>query len=287
MIYSDILTKTEQVRDRLVSAINSKGGSLAANASLNQCAEAVTALPEGGGGEVARTLPGQIFYASFASDSEYAESGQPLKKINNPQFVIEDGIQCVNIYDAGFQIDYPLFYGKNPFTISFWGKYSSVNSEDENVDVIFQGDASGYGRMGVTFLSGKFSVSNMQDWTSSPTVTSDLFHHYVVTYDRKYRLFIDNLFVAESSYEFNLNLPRNYTLIGYNMVYTLKRNFYLANMRIFTRVLSAGEISTLYKEFQSATGSGGDDGGSGESGGGEGGGSSIYTGDLRRFTEPQ
>ena len=50
MIYSDILTKTEQVRDRLVSAINSKGGSLVSNASLNQCADAITALPEGGGG---------------------------------------------------------------------------------------------------------------------------------------------------------------------------------------------------------------------------------------------
>ena len=276
MIYSDILTKTEQVRDRLVSAINSKGGSLVSNASLNQCADAVTNLPEGGGGEVARTLPGQIFHASFASDSEYAESGQPLKKINTPQFVVEDGIQCVNIYDAGFQIDYPLFYGKNPFTISFWGKDSSANSEDENFDVIFQGDAGGYGRMNVTFLAGKFSVSNMSDWTSAPTVTSDSFHHYVVTYDQKYHLFEDNLPVAESSYEFNLNLPRNPTLIGYNSEYTEKRNFYLANMKVFTRVLSSEEIAQLYSEFKSATGSGGDDGGSGESGGG----SSIYTGDL-------
>ena len=248
MIYSDILTKTEQVRDRLVSAINSKGGSLVSNASLNQCAEAITALPEGGTGGGSE-IPGQIFHASFAEDSEYAESGQPLKKINTPQFVVEDGIQCVNIYDAGFQIDYPLFYGKNPFTISFWGKDSSANNEDENFDVIFQGDAGGYGRMNVTFLAGKFSVSNMSDWTSAPTVTSDSFHHYVVTYDQKYHLFEDNLPVAESSYEFNLNLPRNPTLIGYNSEYTEKRNFYLANMKIFTRVLSADEISTLYDEF--------------------------------------
>lgn len=207
MALSNILNDLSGARDALVTAINEKGGSLAATATLRQCAEAVTNLPEGGGGEVSGTLPGQIFYASFASDSEYAESGQPLKKINTPQFVVEDGIQCVNIYDAGFQIDYPLFYGKNPFTISFWGKDSSANSEDENVDVIFHGDSSGYGRMNITYLAGKFSVSNMSDWTSSTQSTSDLFHHYVVTYDRKYHLFIDNLLVAESSYEFNLNLP--------------------------------------------------------------------------------
>ncbi len=126
---------------------------------------------------------------------------------------MEDGIQCVNIYDAGFQIDYPLFCGGNPFTISFWGKDSSANSEVESIDMIFQGDSSGYGRMNITYLSGKFKISNLKDWTSSPTVTSDSFHHYVVTYDQKYHLFTDNLPVAESSYEFNLNLPRNPTMI--------------------------------------------------------------------------
>lgn len=250
MALSNILNDLSGARDALVTAINEKGGSLAATATLRQCAEAVTNLPEGGGGEGAGTLPGQIFYASFASDSEYAENGQPLKKINTPQFVVEDGIQCVNIYDAGFQIDYPLFCGGNPFTISFWGKDSSANSEVESIDVIFQGDAGGYGRMNITYLSGKFSVSNLKDWTSSPTVTSDSFHHYVVTYDRKYHLFTDNLPVAESSYEFNLNLPRNPTMIGYNTVSTFKRNFYLANLKIFTRVLSSEEIAQLYGEFQ-------------------------------------
>ncbi len=250
MALSNILNDLSGARDALVMAINEKGGSLAATATLRQCAEAVTNLPEGGGGEVSGTLLGQIFYASFASDSEYAESGQPLKKINTPQFVVEDGIQCVNIYDAGFQIDYPLFCGGNPFTISFWGKDSSANSEGEDFDVLYQGDSSGYGRMNITFRSGKFSISNLQDWTSSPTVTSDSFHHYVVTYDQKYHLFTDNLPVAESSYEFNLNLPRNPTMIGYNSEYTVKRNFYLANLKIFTRVLSSEEIAQLYGEFQ-------------------------------------
>lgn len=247
MLYNDVLKKTIAARDAIVSAIIERGGTVDSNATLIQCSKAIRSLVT----STTKPAPsGQIFHALFAEDSEYAESGQPLKKINTPQFVVEDGIQCVNIYDAGFQIDYPLFSGKNPFTISFWGKYSSANSEDENVDVIFQGDAGGYGRMDVCYLAGKFSVSNMSDWTSAPTVTSDLFHHYVVTYDRKYHLFTDNLLVAESSYEFNLNLPRNPTMIGYNSEYTAKRNFYLANMKVFTRVLSSEEIAQLYDEFQ-------------------------------------
>ena len=250
MALSDILNNLSGARDSLVTAINGKGGSLAAAATLRECVEAVKNLTAGGGATPAESIPGQLFYASLAADSEYAESGQPLTKIGTPQFVVEDGIPCMNLYDAGLRIDYPLFSEKNPFTISFWGKDSSVNSEDSTVDVIFQGDSGGYGRMNVTYQDGKFKVSNMQDWTSSDQSTSDLFHHYVVTYDRKYHLFIDNLLVAESSYEFNLNLPRNYTLIGYNMEYTAKRNFYLANLKIFTRVLSSEEIAQLYGEFQ-------------------------------------
>lgn len=33
------------------------------------------------------------------------------------------------------------------------------------------------------------------------------------------------------------------------MEYTAKRNFYLANLKIFTRVLSSEEIAQLYGEF--------------------------------------
>lgn len=280
MIYSDILTKTEQVRDRLVSAINSKGGSLAANASLNQCADAVTNLPEGGTGGGAE-IPGQIFYASFAEDSEYAESGQPLVKIGTLVFSTVDGIPCVRLGEGGFQVDYPLFTGDKPFTISYWGK--CVTENDPGPLTVHQGQFSVNRAIFVTHNAGNFHASNSNGFRFTTAIVSEkfVFHHYLVTYDqKKFRLFVDNEQLAESDSEFSLNIPRDPFYIGYNSQSINTNQFYLANMRIFTRVLSAGEISTLYEEFRRATGSGGDDGGSGESGGGEGGGSSIYTGDL-------
>lgn len=51
MALSDVLNNLTGARDALVTAINGKGGSVAASATLRQCAEAVTALPEGGGTE--------------------------------------------------------------------------------------------------------------------------------------------------------------------------------------------------------------------------------------------
>ena len=252
MIYSDILTKTEQVRDRLVSAINSKGGSLAANASLNQCAEAVTALPEGGGGEVTGTLPGQIFHASFAEDSEYAESGQIMTKIGTPQFVMEDGVSCVNLQNVVFQVDYPIFSNGHPFTISYWGKRPEQESS-RNPCVLGQGVFRGYGVISIIHNSSGFNVSNAQFWTECPVADPTIFHHYVITYDSRYKMFVDGEKLAESETEFTLDIQSKPTYIGTDDGDDTSARgaiFYLANLKIFTRVLSSEEIAQLYGEFQ-------------------------------------
>lgn len=47
MALNDILTSMDGARDALVTAINAKGGSLADNATLYQCAEAVGSLSGG------------------------------------------------------------------------------------------------------------------------------------------------------------------------------------------------------------------------------------------------
>lgn len=51
MALSDILTSMDGARDALVTAINAKGGSLADNATLHQCAEAVGNLSGGAAAE--------------------------------------------------------------------------------------------------------------------------------------------------------------------------------------------------------------------------------------------
>lgn len=47
MALNDILTSMDGARDALVTAINAKGGSLADNATLYQCADAVGSLSGG------------------------------------------------------------------------------------------------------------------------------------------------------------------------------------------------------------------------------------------------
>lgn len=51
MALSDVLNNLIGARDALVTAINGKGGTVATTATLRQCADAVTDLPEGGGTE--------------------------------------------------------------------------------------------------------------------------------------------------------------------------------------------------------------------------------------------
>lgn len=255
MALADVLNNLTGARDALVTAINNKGGTVAASATLRQCAEAVTDLPEGGGGGV--EIPGQIFHASFAEDSEYAESGQPLVKIGRLVFSTIDGIPCVRLGEGGFQVDYPLFTGDKPFTISYFGK--CVTENDPGPLTVHQGQFSVNRAVFVTHNAGNFHASNSNGFTTAIVSEKFIFHHYLVTYDqKKFRLFVDNEQLAESSSEFSLNIPRDPFYIGYNSQSINTNQFYLANMKIFTRVLSADEISTLYEEFRRATGSGGD-----------------------------
>ena len=249
MALSDVLNNLTGARDALVTAINEKGGSLAATATLRQCAEAVANLPEGGGGEVSGTLPGQIFYASFASDSEYAESGQPLIKIGTPVFGTVDGVPCVNLQNVVFQVDYPIFSNGHPFTISYWGKHPEQEST-RNPCVLGQGVFKGYGIVTIVHVSSGFNASNAQFWTECPVVDPTVFHHYVVTYDSRYKMFVDGEKLAESETEFTLNIQSKPTYIGAEEATVRGAIFYLANLKIFTRVLSSEEIAQLYGEFQ-------------------------------------
>lgn len=251
MALSDVLNNLSGARDSLVAAINEKGGSLAATATLRQCAEAVANLPEGGGGEGAGILPGQIFHASFAEDSEYAESGQIMTKIGTPQFVVEDGVSCVNLQNVVFQVDYPIFSNGHPFTISYWGKRPEQEST-RNPCVLGQGVFSSYGAVSIVHVSSGFNASNTQYWTECPVADPTIFHHYVVTYDSRYKMFVDGEQLAESETEFTLNIKSKPTLIGTDDgddVSARGAIFYLANLKIFARVLSSEEIAQLYGEF--------------------------------------
>lgn len=276
MALSDVLNNLTGARDALVTAINGKGGSVATTATIRQCAEAVTALPEGGGGEGAGILPGQIFYASFAEDTDRAESGQKLEKYNSPAFVTEDGIKCVKLENSAIYTSFPCFYGDTPFTVSFWGKAPETISNEFHI--IWAGENKMYGKVHFEIVAGKFGVSDSLSFFYSENVVTGEFHHFLVTYDgAKLVAYVDGKFATQSG-NFTANISLSNMFVGKTVNTVEAGPFFISTLRIFTRVLSADEISTLYDEFKSATGSGGDDGGSGESGGGDD--EEIYTGDL-------
>lgn len=54
MALNDILTSMDGARDALVTAINAKGGSLADNATLYQCAETVGSLSGGTSADIVK-----------------------------------------------------------------------------------------------------------------------------------------------------------------------------------------------------------------------------------------
>ena len=248
MALSDVLNNLTGARDALVTAINEKGGPLDATATLRQCAEAVENLTAGGGATSAETIPGQLFYASFSEDSERVESGQIMTKIGTPQFVMEDGVSCVNLQNVVFQVDYPVFSNGHPFTISYWGKRPEQEST-RNPCVLGQGIFKGYGVVSIVHVSSGFNASNAQFWTECPVVDPTVFHHYVVTYDSRYKMFVDGEKLAESETEFTLNIQSKPTYIGAEEATVRGAIFYLANLKIFTRVLSSEEIAQLYGEF--------------------------------------
>lgn len=265
MIYSDILTKTEQVRDRLVSAINSKGGSLVSNASLNQCADAVTNLPEGGtgGGD---EIQGQIFYASFAEDTDRAESGQKLEKYNSPTFVTEDGIKCVKLENSAIYTSFPCFYGDTPFTVSFWGKAPETISNEFHI--IWAGENKTYGKVHFEIVDGKFGVSDSLSFFYTENVVTGEFHHFLVTYDgEKLVAYVDGKFATQSG-NFTADISLSDMFVGKTVNVIEAGPFFISTLRIFTRVLSADEISMLYDEFvnrDNPSGGGGSSGGGGNS----------------------
>ena len=94
MALSDVLNNLTGARDALVTAINGKGGTVAASATLRQCAEAVTALQCGGGME---------FYLCISVDAvEKKWQGKKVEK-NESGWAVSENL----ISELSFENDLP------------------------------------------------------------------------------------------------------------------------------------------------------------------------------------
>lgn len=94
MSLSDVLNNLTGARDALVTAINNKGGTVATTATLRQCAEAVTALPERGGGG-SSLLQGVAFYSSL-TDVETSETADKMNMTGTVSVTSVDGVTSGN-----------------------------------------------------------------------------------------------------------------------------------------------------------------------------------------------
>lgn len=154
MSLSDVLNNLTGARDALVSAINGKGGTVAASATLRQCADAVTALPEGGGSSGnAPVFDGLMFYLSF--DRWMIDSVSDLK-IPFSDIETENGKNdlCGHFDGQNSWAAIPKekisIRGRNEWSVGFWFKPEQLTQTTIN-PVYAEWNESSYG-------SARFSV---------------------------------------------------------------------------------------------------------------------------------
>lgn len=220
MALSDVLNNLSGARDALVTAINEKGGSLATTATLRQCAEAVTALPEGGGSSGNDPVfDGLIFYLSF--DRWMTDSISDLK-IPFADVEAEPGKNDLCGYFDGRNSWAAIpkgkisIRGKSEWSIGLWFKPEELTQTTVN-PIYAEWNESSYGSSRFLIeLTNDLKVSAHVNFTDGQT-ESDLFkaesdtalstgtwYFIAVTVDlisKKMVLYIDGLAVANSTNE--------------------------------------------------------------------------------------
>ena len=271
MALSDVLNNLTGARDALVTAINNKGGTVAASATLRQCADAVAALPEGGGSsENDPVFDGLIFYLSFdrwmidsVNCTQATWSGiSPVEGKNGlcGQF---DGISA----KAAIPRDVVSIKGKSEWSVAGWLKPEALTQTKIN-PVYAEWNESDYGssRFSVQLTNDLkiFSQVNFTDYqedvnlfrvsTEDPVAVGEWLHFAVVVnlVTKTMRLYINGSEVANAT---NASAPESAPdLATYNdprLMHWGADNDYcvpgcLDEFAIWHRALSSDDVATLY-----------------------------------------
>lgn len=271
MALSDVLNNLTGARDALVTAINGKGGTVAASATLRQCADAVTALPEGGGSTGNDPVfDGLIFYLSFdrwmidsVNCTQATWSGiSPVEGKNGlcGQF---DGISA----KASIPRDVVSIKGKSAWSVAGWLKPEALKQTTIN-PIYTEWNESDYGssRFSVRLDSDLkiFSQVNFTDYqeeidlfrvsTENPVAAGEWIH-FVAVVDlsaKVMRLYLNGVEVASAT---NADAPESAPdLAPHNdpqLMHWGAENDYcvpgcLDEFAIWNRALSSDEVSALY-----------------------------------------
>ena len=254
MALSDVLNNLTGARDALVTAINNKGGTVAASATLRQCAEAVTALPEGGG-EAWEAPEGAALYLPLS-----APFG--LNPTNTVNFGEVSGIQCATFPgNACFNLQTKPLSGTGDFSVSIWENFDEA-SANEYSQAYFFGNAAASRCVGFHWVksSGQFSLNTFNSDEAkniNVQIETTSWHHIAAVYSSgTLKLFVDNALKGYTTV--SLDIGSNTSTVG-GLGGDSERNWAgeLAGLRVYDRALTEAEISKLYDEFKSAILSGG------------------------------
>lgn len=243
MALSDVLNNLTGARDALVTAINGKGGTVAASATLRQCADAVTALPEGGGGG-SSLLQGVAFYSSL-TDVETAETADQIQMTGTVSVTSVDGVTSANFNGSSYLT--VETYKKLPkFSVCVWFNYNEgcsagiIASQDAEFRVFLLNSS----QIELTSFGVKVSEGDPEGRMSFDVPEGE-WKHLVYKFDGNlYTAYLDNVAVASVEkmrpdfvpYFDNIRIGWHYTSFNGN----------ISDAIIYNRALTDEEIAELY-----------------------------------------
>ncbi len=243
MSLSDVLNNLTGARDALVTAINGKGGTVAASATLRQCADAVTALPEGGGGG-SSLLQGVAFYSSL-TDVETSETADKMNMTGTVSVTSVGGVTSGNFNGSSYLT--AETYKKLPqFSVCVWFNYNEgcsagiIASQDAEFRVFLLNSS----QIELTSFGVKVSEGDPEGRMSFDVPEGE-WKHLVYKFDGDlYTAYLDNVAVASVEkmrpdfvpYFDNIRIGWHYTSFDGN----------ISDLVIYNRALTDEEIAELY-----------------------------------------
>ena len=249
MSLSETVKKLENVRNDLISSINSKGGNLDISATLYNCVDEINNL---------QNDSNLMFHASLNSNSEISESGHFLTIESSVQFTTYQGIPCAQFTGSQKILAYDsrLPNGTNDRTIAFLALTTSNKSSGQYPFGF--GKRSENNFFGLFFNGSKLSVRAQENsFDTDVDIQLNAWSHYVVTYasTNEINVYKNGALVASGEFSSLPDTEPIQVMIGAvtsdNSLSGTTFQFvgYIADVRIYNKVLTKDEIDTISKIF--------------------------------------
>ena len=203
-------------------------------------------------------LDNLVFYASVSNNTDRSETGQLIKTIGTPEFIVEDGIPCMKISDSNSYVLLPqqdiLPLGNSVRTISFWTK---LLSSSDSTTFYPMGYGENDTKAAILPIIGNtgWSVDTFEYSVSYDCSIDNTWHHYAATYDGSIlAIYMDGTKNTEDTVDISTTIGSSIwdgARFGASPEgnYVNHRSACVAAFRIYDRVLSSTEISELANEF--------------------------------------